>query len=135
MPGNQISRLFGNHDHRRIDIAPHEVGHHRRVDDAKIFRSNHTEFRINDGQRVGEQAHPAGTQRMVDRNPSGIDVSVDLGVGVSRGRKFVGDKTLQRTLPSNVSRDPYTGTKNLPILLCDQKILNNRWRDTGICRF
>ncbi len=77
---DQVGGALGDHQHRGVDVAADQVGHHGGVDDAQALGAMHPQLGVDDGPVIGRQAHPAGAGRMVDGDRGGADMGVDLGI-------------------------------------------------------
>src|SRR5579871_2397540 len=80
MPCDEIGRLFGNHDRRRVGVAADERRHDRGIDHAQSFDPAHAQFGIN--HRVAVDAHLAGADRVIDRVGAAAQHVANLFVGL-----------------------------------------------------
>src|SRR6202453_5397313 len=76
---DQVTRLLRDHQHRGVDVAAHEVRHHRLVDDAQCLDPPEIEVGIDYRELVRVRAHAARAGRLVHGDRGVADVRVDVG--------------------------------------------------------
>jgi hypothetical protein len=97
---DQIGRLLGDHDDRRVDVAADQVRHDRGVDHAQPLDPEDAQLAVDHRRVLALGTHPAGAERVMDADPCRPDMSVDLLIGgFARPRRDLGgDERLQRCL-------------------------------------
>jgi len=89
----------------------------------QVFGAAHPQRRIDHRERIGSGAHPAGADRMMDRDAAGSNQRVDVGVRVRAGRQLARDEGPHRGLRRDGANHPDAVAQGLTIAPGAEKIL------------
>src|SRR5271169_1360161 len=131
---DQVGRLFGDHDDRRVDVTADEVRHYRGIDDAQRVDTQHSELGVDDSIRIARPTHLASAERMVNGDRGGADMGVDVGVGpaIAPRRDLFRGECGQGRLSTDLAREAQTGAQRGPVLLGGEEILPDAGGNTRI---
>jgi hypothetical protein len=134
-PMTRSAALPADHHGPRVGVGRHDFRHHRGIGNAQALHAVHLQTGVDDTHAIIGSAHPASTDRMVQRVGARAHQRLPVLVGDSIGRmQFLAANAVERACPSNLAGPLHPGDHPAHVICVGQVLRIDQGCGPGVCR-